>query len=288
MNDGKFKYDLAISFAGEQRELAKAFARRLDAAGYSIFYDDYYQADFWGQELPVALKRAYSYDARYCLILLSREYIQKPWTDFERQNAIYRFIKQRSGYVLCLKIDEIELPGFPDSIVYVSLKPHGLDGIYKLLLEKLGPPDHVQNTSNLGEPDRTLAQQIIETCYRRAIYTRMDSEIDLETMYASIGEAIGNLQKIAPRIIDHALQYSCNQIIAELDRIERTKLKADSRISNFHPQKKLIDTHKLNVINFLLEIRRKASIPMQLPHTLNNEHFYGLEEANSAPTTGLP
>ncbi len=39
------KYDLAISFAGEQRQLAEFFARRLDASGYSIFYDEYTQAD---------------------------------------------------------------------------------------------------------------------------------------------------------------------------------------------------------------------------------------------------
>jgi len=45
MAEKRFKYDLAVSFAGEQRRLAEMFARRLDAAGYAVFYDEYQQAD---------------------------------------------------------------------------------------------------------------------------------------------------------------------------------------------------------------------------------------------------
>ena len=279
----RFKYDLAISFAGEQRHLADEFARRLDAAGYSIFYDEFHQAALWGQDLSIALKQAYSYDARYCLILLSREYIEKPWTEFERKNAIARFISQRGEYVLCLKIDEVELPGFPEGIAYVALDRHGVDGSYKLLLAKLGPPDHDQDASHLTDADLSIAQLIVAACYRRAIYTRMDSEIDLDTMYVSIGDAIGALQQLAPQIRDHALQFACNQLIAELDAIERTRREARSRISNFHPQKRQIDKHKLNVAQLLLEVRRTAKISMQLPSTLKNEHFFGLDEANGPP-----
>jgi hypothetical protein len=36
-----FKYDLAVSFAGEQRDIAESIASRLDASGYSVFYDEY-------------------------------------------------------------------------------------------------------------------------------------------------------------------------------------------------------------------------------------------------------
>jgi hypothetical protein len=283
MNDRKFEFDLAISFAGEQRQLAEAFASRLDAAGYAIFYDDYYRARLLGIELAVELKRVYSDAARYCLILLSQEYIRKQWTNFERQNAISRLIRERSGYVLCLKIDAIELPGFPDGIGYASFGEYGLEGFYKVLLEKLGPPDHVENASNLGERDRSLAQQIIAACYRRAIYTRMDSEIDVFSMYDSIGRAIGKLQDIVPQIVDHALQFTCNEIIVELDSIERTKQHAPSRISNFHPQKNRIDAHKFKVVKLLLEIRRKASIPMQLLNALSKEHYFD-DQADKPPS----
>ena len=61
------KYDLALSFAGEQRDLAEEFARRLDASGYAIFYDEFQQAELWGGDLSVALADVYSKEARYCL-----------------------------------------------------------------------------------------------------------------------------------------------------------------------------------------------------------------------------
>jgi len=172
--------------------------------------------------LATALKQPYAYEARYCLIVLSSEYLAKPWTEFERKNAIPRFIAQRGEYVLCLKVDDVELPGFPDTIAYVSVRQLSEDAIYKLLLRKLGPPDHDLEIP-LDEADRLLAREIIEACYRRAIYTRLDSEIDLRTMYDSIGMAIARIQQVIPRISDQALQFTCNQLLGELDNVERTR-----------------------------------------------------------------
>ena len=77
------KYDLAISFAGEQRELARALAERLDASGYSIFFDEFHEAELWGRDLTVALADVYATEARWCLVLVSRDYLRKPWTNLE-------------------------------------------------------------------------------------------------------------------------------------------------------------------------------------------------------------
>jgi hypothetical protein len=120
-----YKYDLAISFAGEQRGLAETFARRLDASGYSIFYDEFHQAELWGRDLSIALNNVYSREARYCLIVLSKDYVAKPWTNHERQSAISQFIQRRGDYVLCLKVEDVELPGFPSIIGYISLDRTG-------------------------------------------------------------------------------------------------------------------------------------------------------------------
>jgi len=286
MNVHRFKYDLAISFAGEDRELASTFADHLDAAGYSIFYDEYHQAALWGKDLSLTLKQAYTYDARYCLVLLSRAYVEKPWAEFERKNAISRFIHQRGEYVLCLKVEDVELPGFPDGIAYLSLDRYRVEGVYKLLLSKLGPPDHDREANSLSESDRSVAQRIIEACYRRAIYTHMDSEIDLPAMYQSIGIALGAIQRLAPSISNQAIQFTCIQIIAELDEIERTKSNSDCRISNFHPSKRSIDEHKRRIVKLLLEVRRTAGLSMQLPSRLTSRHFFDLNGANSPPDAG--
>src|SRR5262245_8541804 len=156
-----YQYDLALSFAGAERELANRLATRLDAAGYSIFLDDFYQAELWGRDLSVALADVYGHDARFCLILLSDEYLQRAWTTHERRHAISSFISERDDYILCLKIDEIELPGFPSAIGYISLNRFPEDEIYKLLLQRLGPPNHEGQLSTLHAEDITLARAII-------------------------------------------------------------------------------------------------------------------------------
>ena len=280
-----YKYDLAISFAGEQRGLAHTFAQRLDASGYSVFYDEFQQAELWGRDLSVALNTVYSREARYCLIILSKDYVAKPWTNLERQSAISQFIQRRSDYILCLKVEDIELPGFPSIVGYISLDRLDANTVYKLLLQKLGRPDHENQVSHLDPADRVLAQKIIEACFRRAVYTRMDSEIDLRSMHDSIGKSLGSIQQLIPQIQDQVLQLACAEILSALDDVERALSRSDAGVSNHLPQpvRQQIDLSKQKIVRLLLEIRRAAKIPMQLPFATQTDHFWGPEQADEQP-----
>jgi hypothetical protein len=113
----------------------------------------------------------------------------------------------------------------------------------------------------------------------------MDSEIDLRAMYDSIGKTIGELQNLTPNIHDPTLQYSCLEIIRALDEIERVKRQSDAGVSNFlSPDLRThIDQKKLVIVRLLLEIRRAADIPMQLPFALRTDHFYRFEQADEQP-----
>ncbi|MBW1700309.1 MAG: hypothetical protein JRK26_26420 [Deltaproteobacteria bacterium] len=57
-------YDVALSFAGEDRKFAEAVAIGLRDAGIDVFYDDYYAADLWGEDLSVKLRKVYHEDSR--------------------------------------------------------------------------------------------------------------------------------------------------------------------------------------------------------------------------------
>jgi hypothetical protein len=280
------KYDLAISFAGEQRGLAESLAQRLDASGYSIFYDRFESAELWGTDLSLKLAAVYGTEARYCLVIVSIDYLKKPWTNFERQNAISRFMQERTAYLLCLRTDEAELPGLPPVIGYVELSHVGEDGVYELLLRKLGRPDHSDRVSHLSESDREIAKGILEACYRRAVYTRMASEINMQAMARSLSEAHRAIQPLVPRIGDQSFQRAALKIIAALDEIERVQARYDARFSlNLDPEARaFIDTQKREIIRLLLEIRRAALIPMQLPFSLRTDHFHYQADADAAPT----
>jgi hypothetical protein len=243
----------------------------------------------WGRDLSIILDKVYGQESRYCLIILSTDYLQKPWTNQERRSAISTFIKNRSDYILCLKVEDVDLPGYASVMGYVSLDRMGEDSVYKLLLQKLGHPNHEMQLTRLSPDDVNLAREVIVACLRRAIYTRMDSEIRLSAMYDSIGKSLGRLQEIIPMIHDQSLQFACLEIINALDGIERTRMLSNSDISVSLPTniRRWIDDAKLKVVRLLLEIRRAANIPMQLPFALRTDHFFGSDEADQTPAVGI-
>src|SRR5271157_1214463 len=68
-NPSRFKWDVAISFAGSEREIAKKLADSVIKAGFKPFFDDYSPSDMWGENLSKYLNNVYSKSSRYCVIL---------------------------------------------------------------------------------------------------------------------------------------------------------------------------------------------------------------------------
>ena len=132
-----FDYDVAISFAGEQRCEAEGIAMRVRAAGVSVFYDAYEQVDLWGKNLYDHLASVYQHKARYCLMLVSAAYAAKVWTTHERQNAQARALTENTEYILPVRFDDTDIPGLLPTTGYVRFGDHGVDGIADLLLQKL-------------------------------------------------------------------------------------------------------------------------------------------------------
>src|SRR4051794_14133025 len=81
------QYDVALSFAGEDRDVAEALATRLRDAGVRVFYDRYEQATLWGKDLYQHLQLVYRDTARYCVVFVSANYARKLWTRHELAQA---------------------------------------------------------------------------------------------------------------------------------------------------------------------------------------------------------
>src|SRR5207248_2119071 len=58
-------YDVALSFAGEDRAYVEEVARALSAAGVKVFYDKLEEADLWGKNLYTHLSDVYRKRARF-------------------------------------------------------------------------------------------------------------------------------------------------------------------------------------------------------------------------------
>src|SRR5437016_13223879 len=97
MTDEQHEYDLAISFAGEDRPLAKTIAEAVKGRRYQVFFDEYEKANLWGADLADYLGHVYGEWSRFCLMIISAHYVAKPWTNHERQFALSRALRERTA-----------------------------------------------------------------------------------------------------------------------------------------------------------------------------------------------
>lgn len=135
--DKNKNYDVALSFAGEDRAIAKKIADELTKQHYKVFYDEYEQASLWGKDLYAHLNDVYKNRAKYCLMIISENYSKKVWTTHERKAAQTKAFLNNKEYILPLRIDETEIEGLNETIGYIDLNQVGIEKTIDLLKQKL-------------------------------------------------------------------------------------------------------------------------------------------------------
>jgi hypothetical protein len=85
------KYDIALSFAGEERPYAEQLFEELQAREVSVFYDKNEQHRIIGQNIEEYLAPIYRSEASYVVPFLSPNYPKKIWTKFESDHFKGRF-----------------------------------------------------------------------------------------------------------------------------------------------------------------------------------------------------
>ena len=105
------QYDIALSFAGEDRAYVEMVAEQLKARNISVFYDLYEEENLWGKDLYVHLTDLYRKKAKFTLMFISKHYAEKLWTNLERKAAQSRAFEKSSEYILPARFDDIEIPG---------------------------------------------------------------------------------------------------------------------------------------------------------------------------------
>lgn len=134
---GKPHYDVALSFAGEDREYVDQVAEQLRRNHVRVFYDRYEEASLWGKDLYVHLSDVYRSQAYFTIIFVSRHYAAKLWPSHERQSAQARALSEAREYILPARFDDTELPGLLNSIGYVDLARKSPAALVELILAKL-------------------------------------------------------------------------------------------------------------------------------------------------------
>lgn len=115
-------YEVALSFAGEDRPYVEEVARHLRAAGINVFYDKFETVNLWGKNLYTHLSEVYSKRSRYTVVFLSENYRKKLWTRHELVSAQARAFTESVEYLLPVRFDDTEIPGIHPTVSYIDLK----------------------------------------------------------------------------------------------------------------------------------------------------------------------
>jgi hypothetical protein len=130
-------FDVAISFAGEDRAVALDLAQRLRLHGLQVFCDRTELERLWGSNLVDALAEVFGSRSTCCIVLVSRYYVAKEWPDFERQHILARALREPGDFLLPVQLDSTRLPGLPPSILSLDLASSPLAEIAALVVRKL-------------------------------------------------------------------------------------------------------------------------------------------------------
>jgi len=130
-------YDVVISYAGEDREYAEKLVNALQQESVSVFYDQQAIDRLAAQPLPETLRDIFENQGRYCVVFLSKHYLEKRWTREELKAALAR-VERTKAYVLPVVLDETVVPDQLTDIAFLNWKAHHAEKITEVLLKKLG------------------------------------------------------------------------------------------------------------------------------------------------------
>jgi len=145
----KYEFHIALSFAGEDRNLAKQVADYLSFFGLRVFYDDWEKHKLVGEDLYTYLADIYQKKSKYCAIFISKHYVKKAWPKHERKFAQARAFREKTAYILPIKVDDSECPGIPPIVGYIDSRKLTPSQIAILLLKKIGVALYKGNADEL-------------------------------------------------------------------------------------------------------------------------------------------
>lgn len=132
------KYDVVLSFAGENREYVAEVAELLVAEKVRVFYDEYESVNLWGKDLAEHFDSVYRNDGQYCVMFISQAYADKMWTRHERRSALARGLESVREYILPARFDDAKIDGLRPSVHFVDLRKLSPAQLTEVILKKLG------------------------------------------------------------------------------------------------------------------------------------------------------
>lgn len=132
------KYQVALSFAGEQRDYVHDVANHLRKLSVKVFYDGFETVNLWGRSGTEAFHETFAKESGYVVMFISQAYVTKDWPNFERQSALSRMIRERGEYILPVRFDEADVLGLPTDKIFLRAQEFTPEQLATTIAQKIG------------------------------------------------------------------------------------------------------------------------------------------------------
>ena len=157
MTESQIKYDVCLSFAGEDREYVDRVANILRDRDVNVLYDKFVETELWGKDLYQHLDMVYRKQAKYCVIFISKYYVEKVWTKHELKSAQAKDLLANDEYILPVRFDNTEVPGLPESIGYLYIGNTPPDKFAEIIIVKIG----LEKSNSIKKEPKSTQKTII-------------------------------------------------------------------------------------------------------------------------------
>ena len=117
--DKDYEFDYAISFAGENRELARQISLLLETLDCSVFFDELYENNYLGKTWQRSFEEIFRHKSRLVVCLLDTNYRDKIWPTFEKECFLPRIADEA---VIPIYLDDTTFVGIPSDTVGIKFK----------------------------------------------------------------------------------------------------------------------------------------------------------------------
>jgi hypothetical protein len=147
MAKDRFEYEIALSFASEDKDFAEEVANALRAKNINVLSEEYQTDQLGRSNFVTHIAELCRTKAHYCVMLISQFHPLKKWTETERNSVQQHALRDADEYIIPIQLDNTEVTGIREAKGYRDLRQDSMESIVHLLEQKLmetrdrsGPP----------------------------------------------------------------------------------------------------------------------------------------------------
>ena len=208
------RYQVGLSFAGEQRDYVEEVARHLQSRSIAVFYDGFEEVALWGRSGVETFHEAFAEQSACVVMFISEAYVSKAWPNHERRSALSRMIKAKDEYILPVRFDDTRVPGLPTDIIYECAQERTPAQLATMIARKLGVQPFVGKASQVPPPRMTspTGEVVFDYSSFNGCYVIGSGVLEFETMWTKASDTSIHIYNDPRSINGVALARGCTLI----------------------------------------------------------------------------